>query len=87
MIVPRIDLYPQPRRERDSPAWILERRAWELRRILEAGRWTIHDIVNRRDVRQAVSEQWRLLRLIELDRDVEATLGYLERLERLPSQI
>lgn len=87
MIVPRKDLYPQPRPQRDLPVWILERRAWELRRILEAGRWTIHDVVNRPEIRQAVSEQWRLIRRFELDRDVEATLQYLERLEQLPEQI
>ena len=48
-----------------------ETRAWPLRRVLQGGRWTIHDVINRSDVRNAVRAQFVLGARLERDREVE----------------
>ncbi len=71
----------QVARARDEATAYWERRSWRLRAILEAGRFTIHDVVNQARIRDAVREQWRLGRILEEDRAVEAYIAYLEYLE------
>jgi hypothetical protein len=67
-----------------APAgWYWERRSWKLRRILESGGWSIHDVVNRPDIRRAVSEQWRLSGRMEQDRRVTSYILYLEYQEAI----
>jgi hypothetical protein len=68
-------------RVRDEPAAYWENRSWRFRAILEAGRFTIHDVVNHARVRGAVREQWRLGKLQDEDRAVEAYIAYLEWFE------
>lgn len=68
-------------RVRDTPSAYWEDRSWRLRAILEAGRFTIHDIVNDGRVRGAVREQWRLGRRMDEDRAVEAYIAHLEWVE------
>jgi hypothetical protein len=68
-------------RVRDTPSAYREDRSWRLRTILEAGRFTIHDVVNDRGIRGAVREQWRLGKIRDEDRAVEAYIAYLEWIE------
>jgi hypothetical protein len=68
-------------RVRDLPAAYWENRSWRFRAILEAGRFTIHDVVNDRRIRGAVREQWRLGKMRDEDREVEAYIAYLEWIE------
>ena len=63
--------------------WYWERRASTLRRILAGGRWSVHDVINRPEIRQAVTTQWRLVRRIGRDREVDAYIRYLEYVERI----
>lgn len=58
-----------------------EERRFRLRRILEAARWSVHDVINSPSVRGAVSEQWRLTARMEEDRAVEGYIAYLEYLD------
>ena len=76
---------------REAPGWYWERRAWRLRRLLESGGWSIHDLINQPVIRAAVREQWRISNRMEEDRQVEALINRLEYLEAitqgvLPSQ-
>lgn len=66
---------------RETPGWYWERRAWQLRRILESAGWSIHDLINRPAIQSAVREQWRLSNRMEEDRQVAAYISYLEYLE------
>lgn len=68
-------------RVRDEAAAYWENRSWRLRVILEAGRFTLHDVVNDVRIREAVREQWRLGRILDEDLDVESYIAYLEYLE------
>jgi hypothetical protein len=68
-----------PQQRRAHPAWIWEGYGHRLGRILAAGGFSIHDVVNDARVRTAVREQWRLLRFYEEEQAIEATLAYLER--------
>lgn len=68
-------------RVRDEASSYWEQRGLRLRRLLEGGGWTIHDVVNRPGVRAAVREQWRLASLLEEDRAVDDYIGYLEYVE------
>lgn len=70
-----------PSRVREHPGSYWERRNWQLRRILQAGHWTIHDVLNRQEVRAAVTAQWRLARRMDEDRQVDAYIDYLEYLD------
>lgn len=70
-----------PRLAREHAAWYLEQRSWLFRRILEGGNWTIHDLIDRPDIRDAVKRHWQLSRRMERDREVEAYINYLEYLE------
>lgn len=66
---------------RDVASAYRQDRRYRLRRILEAGRWSVHDLVNSPRVRGAVSEQWRLAGRLEEDRAVEGYIAYLEYVE------
>ncbi len=68
-------------RVRDEATAYWERRSWRLRAILEAGRFTMHDVVNHARIREAVREQWRLGRILDENRAVESYIAYLEYLE------
>ena len=68
-------------RVRDETTAYWEHRAWRLRAILEAGRFTIHDVVNHPRIRGAVREQWRLGKILEEDLAVEGYIAYLEWVE------
>lgn len=68
-------------RVRDEPAAYWENRSWRLRAILEAGRFTLHDVVNDTRIRGAVREQWRLGKILDEDRAIEAYIAYLEWVE------
>jgi hypothetical protein len=68
-------------RVRDEPAAYWENRSWRLRAILEAGRFTLHDVVNDARIRGAVREQWRLGKILDEDLAIERYIGYLEYLE------
>jgi hypothetical protein len=68
-------------RVRDEPAAYWEDRAWRLRVILEAGRFTIHDIVNHARIRGAVREQSRLGRILDEDLAIDGYIAYLEWVE------
>ncbi len=68
-------------RVRDEPAAYWEDRSWRLRTILEGGRFTIHDVVNDGRIRGAVREQWRLGRILDEDRAIQAYIAYLEWFE------
>jgi hypothetical protein len=72
---------PHEGRVRDVASAYREERRFRLRRILEAGRWTVHDVVNSPRVRGAVSEQWRLSARMEEERAVEGYIAYLEYVE------
>ena len=64
----------------DASAYWEERRL-RLRRLLEGGRWSIHDVVNSPRVRHAVSEQWRLGCVLEQDQAVDDYIAYLELID------
>lgn len=66
---------------RNAASAYQEERRFRLRRILDAGRWTVHDLVNSPRVRGAVSEQWRLAARMEEERAVEGYIAYLEYIE------
>lgn len=66
---------------RETPGWYWERRAWRLRRLLECGGWSIHDLITQPAVRAAIREQWRLSNCMEEARQVEAFIARLEYLE------
>jgi hypothetical protein len=68
-------------RVRDETTAYWEDRSWRLRAILEAGRFTIHDVVNHSRIRDAVREQWRLGRILDEGRAVEGYIAYLEYIE------
>ena len=63
------------------------RSCWQLQRILQAGGWTIHDVVNRKEIRWAVMGQWQLTRAIEQDREIEAYISYLEYIEAVKNGV
>jgi hypothetical protein len=65
----------------DAAAWYWHRRSWRLWQILEAGGWSIHDVINRPAIRAAVARQWRLSSQMEEYRRIEATISYLEHLD------
>jgi hypothetical protein len=62
-----------------SSYWV--RRGLSLHVILEAGRFTIHDVVNDPRIRGAVAEQWRLGRIMDEDFAVARYVAYLEYVE------
>ena len=68
-------------RARDETTAYWEHRAWRLRAILEAGRFTLHDVVNDARIRDAVREQWRLGKILDEDLAIERYIAYLEYLE------
>jgi hypothetical protein len=68
-------------RVRDEPAAFWENRSWRFRAILEAGRFTLHDVVNDARIRGAVREQWRLGKILDEDLAVEGYIAYLEWFE------
>jgi hypothetical protein len=68
-------------RVRDEAAAYWESRSWRLRAILEAGRFTLHDVVNDARIRDAVREQWRLGKILDEDLAIERYVAYLEYLE------
>jgi hypothetical protein len=63
---------------RTYPVWIWEGYGHKIGRILAAGGFSIHDVVNDARVRTAVREQWRLARFYEEDRVIQSTIAYLE---------
>ena len=63
--------------------WYGERHSNALRRILTGGGWSVHDVINRPEIRQAVTEQWRLVRTMQRDREVDVYIRYLEYIEDL----
>jgi len=67
-------------------AWYWEQRYHALQRILASGGWSVHDIINRPEIRRAVSEQWQLTATMEQDRNVGAYIRYLEYREHLAWQ-
>ena len=67
-----------PQQRRAYPVWIWEGYGHKLGRILAAGGFSIHDVVNDARVRAAVREQWRLARFYEEDRAIQSTIAYLE---------
>lgn len=69
--------------DRPPVGWYWERRFSALRRILVSGGWSVHDVVNRPEIRRAVAEQWRLALTMQRDRNVDGYIRYLEYLERL----
>lgn len=71
-----------PERVTETPALYRESSSGRLRRLLEGGRWTVHDLINRAEIRAAVREQFRLAAWMEQDRQVEDYLRFLEREER-----
>ena len=83
MEIPSRRFVPPNFRVRQQAAWIWERQGWEFRRILIGGGWSIHDVIDRPQVRAAVEEQWRIHRTIEKEREVDSYIGYLEYLEYL----
>ena len=68
-------------RVRDETTAYWERRTWRLRVILEAGRFTLHDVVNDARIRDAVREQWRLGKILDEDLAVAKYIAYLEYVE------
>jgi hypothetical protein len=68
-------------RVRDTPSAYRENRSWRFRAILDGGRFTIHDVVNDTRIRGAVREQWRLGKVLDEDREIEAYIAYLEWIE------
>jgi len=68
-------------RVREEAAAYWDNRSWRLRAILEAGRFTLHDVVNDARIRHAVREQWRLGKILDEDRAIEGYIAYLECLE------
>jgi hypothetical protein len=58
-----------------------EQHRLRLRQILEAGRWTIHDLINSPRVQGAVRRQWRVTAGMEEDHAVEGYIAYLEYIE------
>lgn len=66
---------------RDVAGAYREQRRFRLRRILEGGRWSVHDVINSPRVRVAVTEQWRITARMEQDHAVEGYIAYLEYLE------
>jgi len=74
-------------RVRDVASAYREDRRFRLRRILEAGRWSVHDLINSPRVRGAVSEQWRLTARMEEDHAVEGYINYLEYIEAISNGV
>jgi len=68
---------------REAPGWYWERRAWRLRRLLESGGWSIHDLINQPTIRAAIREQWRISNCMEEDHQVEAFINHLEYVEAI----
>ncbi len=68
-------------RIRDEAGAIWEDRSWRLRVILEAGRFTLHDVLNDGRIREMVREQWRLGKILDEDLAVEGYIAYLEWVE------
>jgi hypothetical protein len=66
---------------RDVASAYREDRRFRLRRILEAGRWSVHDVINSSRVRGAVTQQWQVSARMEEDRAVEGYIAYLEYIE------
>ena len=68
-------------RVHEEAAAYWDNRSWRLRAILEAGRFTLHDVVNDARIRNAVREQWRLGKILDEHHAIEGYIAYLECLE------
>lgn len=78
-----MSLFPEryvrsPQQRRAHPVWIWEGYGHQLTRILAAGGYSIHDVVNDARVREAVRAQWRLAHVCEEDQAIRETIAYLE---------
>lgn len=67
--------------------WYWQRHFHTLRRILASGGWSVHDVINRPDIRGAVTEQWRLALMMQRERDVQSYIQYLEYLEDVSQEL
>jgi hypothetical protein len=76
LFAPKRLAHEAPARDEATSFW--EERGYRLRRILEGGGWSIHDVVNGTGVSGAVREQWRLSSLMEQERAVEGYIAFLE---------